>query len=667
MNNSTPAVGNTSLTQRQIVLNAMRDRPTDPWQRGAGHVVLGTPGSPRNQKAYHEPGGSFSPSPGSFGISVWILDADRRRIATSDDLPLEKITQILEPHKNKVPVLRTETSFYSCRWTQLEEGRWQGEFQLLPGRSENLVCLLRSVGPAGAPVESLYWDGCKLLVNHRWVITFGSDAVRVLLGDEEVGAGLAEPSPTGSLQSLNGWGFAHVEPSGKTLTVNIRDTGPLFASPLAHGPVRSGLQMDLPDRAFADSLNAQAAHLLMGFVGQQTCPGEPTNYPLAWERDGAYAVVAMGRCGQLATARQLARYFAENDYFGGFGAEGDAPGSAIQAVVQVALMTGDKEFLQEIWPHLQRKVVLIEEMLRAKDAIHKPWLGPIVPHHQTRPDIPVICQAAKDGLIVGNMDLHFPVLYINAFSHRGLILASQAAGLLGKTEEASHWLELARGIREAWLRHFADAEYRNDRTFMSSLWPTWMAQPDYQPLRQRLQERWEKTLGEGQYPKRPLWTYFTAAEAHQWLFLDRPDRVWSTLRYFWSNQCSPGLYSYWEGNGEENAFKEWVNLRGWVKPPHVTPHYWTAAEMLLLQLDMLAYVDESQAAPTLVVGGGVPAEWTKKSMSVRGMQTVLGEVDWIWDGQKMEVIWHGAKSYPVRTGVAFGNKVPVTVKRVPVK
>jgi hypothetical protein len=334
------------------------------------------------------------------------------------------------------------------------------------------------------------------------------------------------------------------QPFCAALAVSIRDTAPLFASPLAYGPVRSTLRMDLPDQGFMDSLDAQVAHLMMGFVGRQTCPGEPTNYPLAWERDGAYSVMAMARCGQLETARQLAAYFAENDHFGGFGAEGDAPGSTIQAIASVALITGDEEFGRGIWPHVQRKVALIEEMLGAKEPVRRSWLGPIVPCHQGKEGLPVVCKAANDGLVVGSMDLHYPVL--------------------------------------------------------------------------------------------------------------------------WSNQCSPGLYSYWEGDGEENAFKEWVNLRGWVVPPHVTPHYWTAAEMLLLQLDMLAYVDESKPQPVLVVGGGVPTEWVGKPMAVSGLQTILGSVDWSWDGRtRLDVVWRGAAAHPARAGVSFGRDVELVVRHEP--
>ena len=64
------------ITPREIVLAAMRQRPADPWPRGLGHVVLAIPGSQQPEKGYHEPGGSFSPAVGSFGVSIWVRAAD---------------------------------------------------------------------------------------------------------------------------------------------------------------------------------------------------------------------------------------------------------------------------------------------------------------------------------------------------------------------------------------------------------------------------------------------------------------------------------------------------------------------------------------------------------------------------------------------------------------
>ena len=53
------------LTARATVLAAMKQRPTDPWPRGVGHVILAPPGSREEWKSYLEPGGSFSPTAAS--------------------------------------------------------------------------------------------------------------------------------------------------------------------------------------------------------------------------------------------------------------------------------------------------------------------------------------------------------------------------------------------------------------------------------------------------------------------------------------------------------------------------------------------------------------------------------------------------------------------------
>jgi hypothetical protein len=651
-------------TQREIVLSAMKRRPEDLWPRATGHVLLGVPGSPRNQKAYHEPGGSFSPSPRSFGVSFWIVHPDGHPIATSDTIPLDQITQQYSwADAGSVPGLTTQTPYYECRWSQASYDRWQCEVtrSAIPGN--HLDVLIRSVGPAGGPVESLRVDDGQLIINHRWVVSCTPGPAAVFLGEEEHAGWKTALDSATSLDSENGWGHARIRiPADERFTLTVRDTAPQFASPLAFSGARSALTLDLPDKTFTASLEAQAANLMMGFVGRQTCPGEPMNYPLAWERDGAYAVGAMARCGQLGTARDLAAYFAENDFFGGFGAEADAPGSAINAIVSVAQITGDADFKKWIWPHVQRKAHLISEMLAARETTRKPWVGPIVPSHRNKECIPIVCQPAADGLITGSMDLHYPVLYVNAISYRGLRQAAALAADLGESGQAACFLDTAEKIRSAWIASFSNSNYSNERTYMSGLWPTWIIGPDFAPYRHGLRQRWDGEHNQGTYPARPLWTYFTVAEAHQWLFLDEPEVVWETLRYFWANQCSPGLFTYWEGNGEENAFRLWEDIRGWVAPPHVTPHYWTAAEVLLLQIDMLAYVAESPGEPVVVVGGGVPAEWLDQPMEVRGLPTAAGVIDWSYKDRVLNVTVHSSKRIPVRPGSNFAKEVMFQVR-----
>jgi len=181
---------------------------------------------------------------------------------------------------------------------------------------------------------------------------------------------------------------------------------------------------------------------------------------------------------------------------------------------------------------------------------------------------------------------------------------------------------------------------------------------------QNLGSHWGKVHDEkGGFIQTPLWTYFDVAEAHQWLYLGLAslNGRGSPFAGFWASQTSPALYTWWQGNGEENTFHLWEQVRGWVKPPYVTPHYWTASEMLLLQLDMLVYIDESTSNSVVVIGGGVPPGWLSQPMRVRNLPTRFGSIDWTWEGEKMRVIVHGEKCR-VRLGPAFRAETPLEIE-----
>jgi len=252
-------------------------------------------------------------------------------------------------------------------------------------------------------------------------------------------------------------------------------------------------------------------------------------------------------------------------------------------------------------------------------------------------------------------------LFVNAVSYRGLLSAAELAGRLGKDADAQLWRDRAAELRQAWRKAFASSEADNERSYICGLYPTWVAS-DKDAFEKKLAPRRAKSHDqEDRLKDKPLWTYFTVAEAHQWLLLGQPDKAWADLRWFWDNQASPGLFTWWEGNGEENTFHRWEQARGWVAPPHVTPHYWTAAEMLLLQLDMLAYLDESGSEPTLVIGAGIPKEWLDMTMSVKGLSTRLGTVDWEWRNNSLSVRVRGEKR-PVKLGPAFKSDTKLKVK-----
>lgn len=659
------------INERQITLLEKMRRPSDPWPRGDGHVLIGEPGSPVSQKGYHEPGGSFTPSPGSFGISFWIMDQSDKLIATSDDIPIEKITQrYIHQGDAKIPSLEDQTPWYSCTWTYKAAGQWTLAFE---DKADNytVVLVVRSVGPAGGPLKRVIWDKTRLILDEQWILTPDRSPVSIVAGDETAGdltrstADAAMPKEFAS--SASGWCYAKLGFSA-SFTVQLVKTTPQFASALSYAKTIPQFSFDLPDKNFEASLRAQVSTLMMGYVGRQTGPGEPINYPLAWERDGAYSLMAMAKSGQLQTAKELSLYFAENDFFGGFGSEGDAPGSAINALIEVAGLINDPAYDQWLWPHIERKLGYIDEMLNAKTEVYKNFIGPLAPHiaHDLKRR-QLICKPFTDGLIVGTMDNHFPVLYINALSYRALIQASRFASKLNKKAVAADCLTKAQAIKPAWLAAFGKPKYDNERNFMISIWPSWIIDKTNAVFKEKIEgQRRELWTVEGTPKSRPLWTYFTVSEAHQWLFMERLDRTWETIHYFWNNQCAPGLYTYWEGEGEENTFRQWEHYRGWLHPRYVTPHYWTASEMTHLQLDMMVYIDESREEFEFVIGGGVPEAWLKSPMSVKNYRTKAGIVSWEYKNNVLSVTVSGSpKKYKVRPGPSFvksNTKLSVSYK-----
>jgi hypothetical protein len=657
---SLPLAGEENPSGRERVLAAMRERPNDPWPRGRGHVVLAIPGSPEIDKGYLEPGGSFSPAVGSFGLSFWVYDEDGRLLTTSDDILLPAISQrLIWMEGGDWPGIQTETPYYQAIWQPLSPGEWQLDVTPASDVSGQLALMVRSVGPAGGPVNSLVWQDGLLKVNENWEIDTAVE-LPVLVGHEGDNGWLDLAGDTHSWQGDDGWGYARfLLPAGESSRVTISTAQVDFVAGVELRQTSARLDLILPDDNFIASLDAQAAHLMMSLVGSETRPGDPVNYPLTWQRDAAYIIVALTRAGELEQARELSGYLAENDFFGGFGAEADGPGLAIWALSELAATMNDRAYEARLWPHIARKAELIEQMLATNEPLYQPFNGPVVPQLVGSAEASLVADPARDGLIIGRMDHHRPLLYVNAVSYQGLVDAAEFAERLGHVEEAARWQTAAANLRQAWQRAFQKPGVENDRTYISSLWPTRIASPELiSAYTDKLEQRWQfnRTPGGGYY-NRPLWTYFEVGEAHQWLYLERPDRVWDTLNWFWQNQTAPGLYTWWEGAAEENTFHQWEKVRGWVDPPYVTPHYWTTAEMLLLQLDMLVY---TRPDSSIVIGGGVPESWLESDLHIGLLHTPGGSVEWQWDGSGLLVTLEG-DPVPVTPGPAFADK-PIQIQ-----
>ena len=104
-------------SQREIVLRAVAQRPDDPWPRGWPTSCSPSPAANSPRKGYHEPGGSFSPAVGSFGVSIWVRDSAGNLKTTSDGLPMKQLSSdSAGPTRKAFRPSATDTPHYKATW-----------------------------------------------------------------------------------------------------------------------------------------------------------------------------------------------------------------------------------------------------------------------------------------------------------------------------------------------------------------------------------------------------------------------------------------------------------------------------------------------------------------------------------------------------------------------
>lgn len=590
------------LTARDFVHQEINARPQDPWPTGNTHVVLGIPGTPENEKGYLEPGGSFSPGAGSFGISFWLLNAQGEIVATSDTVEQGQKGLFAWTHLNESRYPGISVSYqykYDATWTPLGSGKWSLDFKTTAVGATKMLFVVRSVGPAGGAIKALKWDSGVLTINSRWKINFGQP-----LKDSDVRIGHEEKSNpdwkkailTGKDKEFkDGWGFATIDISSAPVwKIVLTDSAPASVPALSYSTLKANLEIEINNSSFNNSLNAQVAQLMMGLSRKDAAPGDPFSYDKKRTREAAYTIVALARAGQIELAKELLADLAEKTVSAN--TDTDTPGLFLWAAEEIAAKLVQREpdnaYSFKLWPQVQQKADLLARM-----------------------NIATASQQAT-------------AFYLQALTYRGLLSAANYADRFRKTEEANRWRKRAEEWRLAWSNDFK-AQVSVDSPFLAGLWPSGIAAINRDVFTQALESRW--TIWQGANRQLPQ-NSFELALAHQRLWLEQTDRVWKTLNWYWDNQVMPGLY-FWRASNETNLSRNWENVRGWVEPPAntVMPHYWTAAEMLILQLAMLGYVDESAREPVLVIGAGIRSETINLPMNVNGLQTNLGEISWDWN------------------------------------
>ena len=632
--------------------------------RGRTHIFLGDPCSDAGDKTTVEPGNACSPGVWTCGVTLW-LEAGAGW-TTADLQPEAAVAWELISAPGEAPVVTSHWAHAGllirhrlCHvGGEGSEGLDAAEVTVSsdPGdpadqaRSVTLAVAVTDRGPAGGYLQRLTWDAAKhtlhadgarivietpatalvLPPDARWDTPVGVAAVTVAVA----------PGHPACLRYRIHHGFANrlredlAPRNGRRDHLHVQAT---FAAAATEWTSALPARIFAPDPRVALAWERCAWHVLAAMeVGIPRIGA--VNYPTFWLRDGVLILRALDLIGRHDLARIGCDWIAPVEFAGGFGAEADAPGEGIWALVSHARMTRDQTWLAEQWPFIRRRLRTYERMLTTTTPLRTitdnrlSWV-------QHSPAGSISAMPAQHGLVHGRMDWHHPDFFINCWGQSGLVHGAEAARAAGDAVEAERLAALAREIDDRIARHLLP-HYGNDRDPIIAPWPSGALATHRAALRERF-EAWyraHRLLPDGRRKPEPDWSYFEAAQAHNAILLGMVEEGWTCLNGLIARPSGPwDVSAYGEGPAGGNEFLPYGNhhptsmvieARGWLDQAVAVngnmPHNWTTAEVLAALRDCLVVERDGH----LALGVGIPRAWRTPGARCGGtsMPTDLGLV-----------------------------------------
>ncbi|HLA41325.1 MAG TPA: hypothetical protein VJ417_15090, partial [Candidatus Glassbacteria bacterium] len=342
----------------------------------------------------------------------------------------------------------------------------------------------------------------------------------------------------------------------------------------------------------------------------------PSVYRGLWVVDGSFLLEAVTYLGREAEARNGIAYllgFQRPD--GSFmliDGHWKETGIVLWAVTRHARLTGDKQWLESVWPALERGFAAIEAMRRSVLA------------DSAAPNFGLIPAGFSDGGLSGRY-LEYTNIYWNL---AGMKAAVEAARWLGRQEQAALWQD----EYDDFLAAFSKAAGRDTRSdthgnrylpirmvenesippqkaqwaFLHAVFPGKVFAPGDPLVGGNLAmlaavEREGLVLDTG-WLDQGLWNYFASFYAHALLWTGNGRKAARTL-YAFANHASPTLV--WRE--EQKPLGEGLEMVGDM------PHNWASAEFIRLVRHLLVI----ERAGELHLFEGLPAEWVAPGLVTR--------------------------------------------------
>ncbi|MBV8202413.1 MAG: hypothetical protein JOZ15_17485 [Acidobacteria bacterium] len=394
-----------------------------------------------------------------------------------------------------------------------------------------------------------------------------------------------------------------------------------------------GFDVRLPSVAgpLAATLRTALAHILISRDGPALRPGT-RSYARSWIRDGALISDALLRLGMAREVREFAAWYAGYQQAGGKvpccvdarGAdpvpENDSHGELLFLFASYYRFTGDRDFLESMWQHVEGAVAAIDALRQQRRTAEF-----------RRPEKLAFFGLLPESISHEGYSAH-PVhsYWDDFFALRGLAGAADLAAALGKADLATRWAAMRDELR-------SDLYASIGRTIASrglDYVPGSVELADFDPtstaiavspggelanlpaaaLRHTFERYEQEVLGRR---RRGDWSSYTPYELRN---------VGVFVRLGWRERARR-LLAGMVADRRPPGWNQWPEVV-WRNPRYPgflgdLPHAWVAAEYIRALLDMLAYERESDHA--LVLAAGVAASWARGGgVAVEGLRTPYG-------------------------------------------
>jgi len=375
--------------------------------------------------------------------------------------------------------------------------------------------------------------------------------------------------------------------------------------------------IEVPDPAVQALLDSSIRNIYQAREIKKGLPAfqvGPTCYRGLWVVDGSFIMEAVAYLGRAMEARNGIKYLLSfqrpDGAFMLIDGHWKETGIVLWAVTRHARLTGDKKWLREVWPNLERGFDFIRKMRQMPPA--------------GSPNAGLIPDGFSDGGLADKVPEYTNIYWTLA----GMRAAVRAARWLGLDETAAEWQR----EYEDFYQTFRKAAERDQRTdahghqylpirmakgegilpqkaqwaFCHAVFPGQVFRVD-DPLVQGNMAMLKAVESEGLvldtgWLGKGIWNYFGSFYAHAWLWLGYGEKAAQTL-YAFGNHASPLLV--WRE--EQMPVGQGAAVVGDM------PHNWASAEFIRLIRHLIVLERGSE----LHLFEGLPRTWLKPGATIR--------------------------------------------------